>query len=207
MRPKILVFDAKPYDRKFLGEVNGQFGFELRFIESHLTSETQSLARGFDAVCIFVNDTADGPVIEGLHEDGVRLIALRCAGYNNVDMKAAFGKIHVVRVPAYSPRAVAEHAVGLMLTLNRKFHRAYYRVRDNNFSINGLIGFDMYGKTVGVVGTGKIGKTVIGVLSGFGMNVLAYDKYTDAASQGKKARAGSAVFWGQKAIARFRRNL
>jgi D-lactate dehydrogenase len=181
MQPRIIVFDTKPYDRTFLEKVNAGFGFELRFIENHLTAETRALAAGFDAACIFVNDSADATVIESLHEGGVKMIALRCAGYNNVDMKSAFGKIHVVRVPAYSPRAVAEHAVGLMLTLNRKFHRAYYRVRDNNFSINGLIGFDMYGKTIGVIGTGKIGKTAIEVLSGFGMNVLAFDKYPDQA--------------------------
>jgi D-lactate dehydrogenase len=181
MKPRIVMFDTKPYDREFFERENDSVGFDIMFIADRLSADTQSLTRDCDAVCVFVNDTLDAPVLDSLIANGVRLIALRCAGYNNVDMKHAFGKIHVVRVPAYSPHAVAEHAVALMLSLNRKIHRAYSRVRDNNFSINGLLGFDMFGKTAGIIGTGTIGKTAAEILSGFGMNVVAYDPHPDTA--------------------------
>lgn len=174
---KLLFFDTKPYDREFFERLNSQYGFEITWLENHLTGKTVSLTDGTDAVCVFVNDHIDEAIVERLYRNGVSLIALRSAGYNNVDLRAVYKKIHVVRVPSYSPQAVAEHAVALMLSLNRKTHRAYYRVRDNNFSINGFIGFDMSGKTAGVIGTGKIGQAIIGILLGFGMKILAYDIY------------------------------
>ncbi|MBN1895738.1 2-hydroxyacid dehydrogenase, partial [bacterium] len=179
MKPQIAFFDAKPYDREFFEEANRRFGYPITFYESHLTPDSAGLARGFDGVCVFVNDRLDASIIGRLHEMGIRLIALRSAGYNNVDLKAVYGRIHVVRVPAYSPHAVAEHAVALMLALNRKTHKAYNRTRDNNFTLSGLLGFDMYGKTAGVIGTGKIGRCAIGILRGFGMNILAFDKFPD----------------------------
>ena len=137
------------------------------------------LTQGVDAVCIFVNDTADAAVIDALVANGVKLLALRCAGFNNVDLNAARGKLPVVRVPAYSPYAVAEYTLALMLSLNRKIHRAYWRTRDGNFSLNGLMGFDMHGKTAGIIGTGKIAKILIHILKGLGMRVLANDLYPD----------------------------
>jgi len=176
---KILFYDTKPYDRESFDETNKAFGFEIEYFAGHLNENTARLSEGHQAVCAFVNDTIDEKTIRVLKECGVSLIALRSAGYNNVDLKAAHKNIHVVRVPAYSPYAVAEHAAALMLTLNRKTHRAYYRTRDGNFSISGLLGFDMHGKTVGVVGTGKIGKCLIAILKGFGCKVLAFDKYQD----------------------------
>ncbi len=174
----ISVFSAKPYDRSFFEEANKNFGFTLNFLETHLTAVTVSLAQGSEAVCLFVNDRCDAEILRRLHDLGIKFIALRCAGYNNVDTKTAaeFG-INVVRVPAYSPNAVAEHAVALMLTLNRKIHKAYNRVREENFSLSGLLGFDMHGKTVGIIGTGKIGQTVAKILSGFGCKLLGYDVF------------------------------
>ena len=174
---KIAFFDAKPYDIKSFDNENQSYGFAIKYFSEKLNPDTAQLASGYDAACAFVNDDLSAATIEKLCASGVKLIAMRCAGYNNVDLKESFGKIHVVRVPDYSPYAVAEHAVALMLSLNRKIHRAYYRVRDNNYSINGLLGFDMHGKTAGVVGTGKIGQVLIKILRGFGMNVLAYDLY------------------------------
>lgn len=179
MNKKIAFFDAKPYDKKSFIETNIKFGFDIIYFETHLNAQTAALSGDFDSVCAFVNDTIDSVVIEHLVEHGVQIIGLRCAGYNNIDFKAAYNKIRVVRVPAYSPYAVAEHAAALMLSLNRKTHKAYYRTRDGNFSINGLLGFDMHGKTAGVLGTGKIGKCLISILNGFGMNVLAFDPYPD----------------------------
>ncbi len=179
MNIKIAFFDAKVYDINSFNTTNKNFGFEIKYFEEHLNENTAKLTEGFNAVCAFVNDKINEYVINTLYNNGIKLIALRCAGYNNVDLKSAFGKIHTVRVPAYSPYAVAEHAVALMLTLNRKTHRAYTRTRDSNFNINGLLGFDMYGKTAGVIGTGKIGKVLINILKGFGMNILAYDLYPD----------------------------
>ncbi len=177
--PRIAFFDTKPYDRKFFDAADKKFGFPITYFEEHLGPGTASSTRGFNTVCIFVNDVVDADVIKVLHKNGVRLIALRASGYNNVDFRAAFGKIHVVRVPAYSPHAVAEHAVALMLALNRKTHRAYHRTRDSNFSIQGLLGFDMFGKTAGVIGTGAIGRELIRILKGFGIYVLAYDPGPD----------------------------
>lgn len=175
MKTKIAFFDTKPYDKEFFDEANRAFGFEIKYFEPHLTPDTAILTRGQTVVCAFVNDKITKDVIDELYKQGVKLIALRCAGYNNVDLKAATGKIRIVRVPSYSPAAVAEHAVGLMLCLNRKIHRAYSRIRENNFSIVGLLGFDMQGKTVGVIGCGQIGKVIVKILKGFGTEILAYD--------------------------------
>ncbi len=172
---KVAVFSAKNYDREFL-EVANTSRHEVRYFEPHLNEETVALAAGFGVVCVFVNDRVNASVIQKLASLGVRLIALRCAGYNNVDLKAA-GKhgITVSRVPGYSPYAVAEHTIGLMLSLNRKLHRAYNRVREGNFALDGLLGFDVHGKTVGIVGTGKIGTAVAHILTGFGCRTLAFD--------------------------------
>lgn len=178
---RVAVFSPKPYDRSFLHAANQAHGHDLVFLEPRLIQETAALAEGFPAVCIFVNDVANAEVLEALAKGGTRLIALRCAGFNNVDLAAAkrLG-ITVARVPAYSPYAVAEHTVGLMLTLNRKFHRAFNRVREGNFALDGLLGFDFHGRTVGVVGTGKIGAIVARIMQGFGCRVLAYDPYPNA---------------------------
>ncbi|MCP4049942.1 MAG: 2-hydroxyacid dehydrogenase [bacterium] len=172
---RIAFFDTKPYDINSFNQENSEFGFDIQYFEDKLNNKTVSLAKGFDAVCVFVNDDLNKTVIKKLTEYGIRIIALRCAGYNNVDFKAAFNNIHVVRVPDYSPYAVAEHSITLMLALNRKIHKAYYRTRDNNFNINGLLGFDMYRKTAGIIGTGKIGQILIKILKGFQMEVLACD--------------------------------
>ena len=171
-----------PYDKATFKAVNEQYGFDIKFYTGNLSLDNVSLTRDADAVCVFVNDNVDAELILRLKEHGVRLIALRCAGYNNVDIAAAQrAGIAVARVPAYSPHAVAEYAVALMLSLNRKIQRASWRTRDGNFSLNGLMGFDMYGKTLGVIGTGKIAKVLIGILRGFGMKILAYDLYPDCA--------------------------
>ncbi|WP_106830528.1 2-hydroxyacid dehydrogenase [Parabacteroides pacaensis] len=177
---KIAFFGTKPYDQKSFDEANKRFGFDIRYYKGQLNKNNLVLTQGVDAVCIFVNDTADAGIIEGMAKNGVRLLALRMAGFNNVDLAAAaeFG-IKVVRVPAYSPYAVAEYAVALMLALDRKIHRAYWRTRDGNFSLHGLMGFDMHGKTVGIIGTGKIAKILIKILNGFGMKILAYDVFPD----------------------------
>ena len=168
------------YDEASFNEKNSEYGFELRYYKGHLNLNNVILTQGVDAVCIFVNDTADAEVIRQMAANGVKLLALRCAGYNNVDLKAAAENgITVVRVPAYSPYAVAEYTVALMLSLNRKIPRATWRTRDGNFSLHGLLGFDMYGKTAGIIGTGKIAKKLITILRGFGMNILAYDLYPD----------------------------
>ena len=176
----IAFFDAKPYDIKSFDALTAESGIDITYFETHLSLVTVDLAAGFDAVCVFVNDMLSAAVIQRLVALEVGIVALRCAGYNNVDFKAASGLIHVVRVPDYSPYAVAEHAMALILGLNRKTHKAYYRTRDGNFSINGLLGFDLHGKTAGVVGTGKIGRCLIRILQGFGMEVLAYDPFPDA---------------------------
>lgn len=174
---KICFFDTKPYDKPFFEELKEKFDIEIEYFENKLGPKTAFMAKGFEAVVAFVNDTIDKETIDILYDNGVKLIAMRCAGYNNVDFKASFQKIHVVRVPAYSPYAIAEHAMALLLTLNRKIHRAYSRTRDFNFSLNGLVGFDLHGKTIGVVGTGKIGRIFIDICRGFGLKVLAYDPY------------------------------
>lgn len=182
MAYKIAVFDAKPYDRVTFDRVNEKYGFELTYHKEHLDINNVVLANGVDAVCIFVNAVVDSDVVAKLKSYGINLIALRCAGFNNVDILAAEKHgVKVVRVPDYSPHAIAEHTLALMLCLNRKVHRAFLRTRDGNFSLVGFEGFDMYGKTVGVIGTGKIGKVAIGLFKGLGMNVLAYDLYPDNA--------------------------
>ncbi|MDR2948694.1 MAG: 2-hydroxyacid dehydrogenase [Dysgonomonas sp.] len=182
MSYKIAVFDTKPYDRATFDKVNEKYGYELTYHKEHLDINNVLLASGSDAVCIFVNAVVDTAVVDKLASYGVKLIALRCAGFNNVDVRAASQKgIRVVRVPDYSPHAIAEHTLALMLCLNRKVHRAFLRTRDGNFSLVGFEGFDMYGKTIGVIGTGKIGKVAIGLFKGLGMNVLAYDLYPDTA--------------------------
>ncbi len=169
-------YDTKPYDREYFGPVAGEAGVGLRYHEFRLTEDTASTAAGSNVVCVFVNDRLDRGCLTRLSELGVKLVALRCAGFNNVDRGAA-GELGmtVVRVPAYSPHAVAEHAVALLLALNRKIHRAYNRVREQNFSLSGLVGFDLYGKTVGIVGTGKIGRAAAQIFRGFGCRVLAHD--------------------------------
>lgn len=174
---KFAFFDSKPYDKPFFEKYGSEKGVEFKFFETKLNPDTVKLAKGFDGVCIFVNDTVNAEVIDCLYEMGVNIVALRCAGFNNVDMKYAFGKLHVVRVPAYSPYAVAEHTMALLLTSVRRIHKSYIRTRDFNFSLSGLTGFDLHGKTVGVIGTGKIGRVFIDICRGFGMKVLAYDKY------------------------------
>lgn len=174
---KIAFYDTKPYDKIWFEPLSHEYSQSIKFFENKLNRDTAALAKGYKAVCVFVNDIIDKDTIDILYENGVEIIALRQAGYNNVDFKSAYGKIHVVRVPAYSPAAVAEHAMALLLTVNRKIHRAYSRTRENNFSINGLMGIDLRGKTAGIIGTGKIGKIFIEICKGFGMNVLAYDLY------------------------------
>ena len=176
---KIAFFDAREYDKKLFDEYNKKYGYEITYLESHLNAETAPLARGYDVVCVFVNDIVNESVITTLKECGVKLIALRCAGFNNVDIKHIDESIRVVRVPAYSPYAVAEHAVALLLDLDRKIYKAYQRTKKYNFTLNGLLGFDIHGKTVGVIGTGKIGKVFINIMKGFGTEVLAYDVYQD----------------------------
>jgi D-lactate dehydrogenase len=179
MHSTIAFFDAKPYDREIFNKVNKEYGFDIKYFKFNITPDNAVLAEGADVVCAFVNDMISEEVIERLHEYGIKLIALRSAGFNNVDLKAAYGKIAVARVPAYSPNAIAEHTVALMLSLNRKIHRAYWRTRDSNFALGGLMGFDMYNKYAGVIGTGKIGRVLVRILSGFGMKVLASDPYPD----------------------------
>lgn len=176
---KIAFFDTKPYDIPSFEHYGEQKGIKFKFFETKLNEDTVELARGFDGVCVFVNDTVNAAVIDGLSEMGVKMLALRCAGFNNVDVKHAFGKIHILRVPAYSPYAVAEHTAALLLTSIRRIHKAYIRSRDFNFSLTGMTGFDLHGKTVGIIGTGKIGKVFIDICKGFGMKVLAYDKFPD----------------------------
>ena len=172
---KVAVFSARKYDIEFLSAANDS-RHELRFLEPHLNPETAGLANGFAAVCVFVNDRLDDAVIATLSQSGVRLIALRCAGYNNLDLESASKhNLTVVRVPQYSPYAVAEHTLGLILALNRKLHRAYNRVREGNFALDSLLGFDLHGKAAGIIGTGKIGTVIARILAGFGCEVLAFD--------------------------------
>ncbi len=178
---KVAVFDTKQYDIPGFERYDSE-EINFKFFETKLTADTVKLAKEFDAVMVFVNDVVNKEVIDQLCEYGVKLVALRCAGFNNVDLAYAKGKITVVRVPAYSPYAVAEHTMALLLTSLRRIHKAYNRTREFNFSLNGLTGFDLYGKTVGVVGTGKIGKIFINICKGFGMNVIAYDLYPDKES-------------------------
>jgi D-lactate dehydrogenase len=176
MLMKVAVFSAERYDREFLNAANVAEGHQLKFFDSPLTCESANLAAGYDAVCIFVNDIADAAVLDVLQRGGTRLVALRCTGFNNVDLAAAqrLG-MKVVRVVTYSPYSVAEHAVALLLAINRKIHRAYNRTRDSNFALDGLMGFDFHGKTVAVIGTGKIGRVFAGIMMGFGCEVIGYD--------------------------------
>ena len=174
---RFAFFDAKPYDKPSFEKYGAENGVSFKYFETKLNEDTAELARGFDGVCVFVNDVVNAAVIDKLCELGVRVVALRCAGFNNVDMKYAFGRIHVLRVPAYSPYAVAEHAIAMLLTSVRRIHKAYIRTRDFNFSLSGMTGFDLHGKTVGVIGTGRIGRVFIDICRGFGMKVLAYDKF------------------------------
>ena len=174
---KIAFFDAKSYDMPGFDHYAENTGIKIKYFEARLNEDTASLAAGYDAVCVFVNDDVNAAVVNKLHELGIKMIALRCAGFNNVDLKACEGKIRVFRVPAYSPYAVAEHAMAMFLTINRRIHKAYIRTKEFNFSLNGLAGFDMHGKTVGIIGTGKIGRIFADICRGFGMNILAYDKF------------------------------
>ncbi|MBE6608578.1 MAG: 2-hydroxyacid dehydrogenase [Ruminococcaceae bacterium] len=174
---KIAFFDTKPYDKPSFEKYGKEKGITFKYFETKLNEDTVDLANGYDGVCVFVNDTVNAPVIDRLCEMGVKVVALRCAGFNNVDVKHAYGKIHVLRVPAYSPYAVAEHTMALLLTSIRRIHKAYIRTRDFNFSLAGMTGFDLHGKTVGVIGTGRIGRAFIDICRGFGMKILAYDKF------------------------------
>lgn len=174
---KIAFFDTKPYDRPSFDKFGKEYGVTFKYFETKLNEDTVELAQGYDGVCAFVNDTVNATVIDRLQEMGVRVLAMRCAGYNNVDVKHAFKRLHVLRVPAYSPYAVAEHTMAMLLTSIRRIHKAYIRTRDFNFSLAGMTGFDLHGKTVGVIGTGRIGRVFIDICRGFGMKVLAYDKF------------------------------
>ena len=179
---KLAFFDAQSYDMPGFDRYSKDTDWEIKYFETRLNEDTVSLCAGYDAVCVFVNDTVNSVVVNRLYELGVKVIVLRCAGFNNVDLYACKGKIQVFRVPAYSPHAVAEHAMALLLTINRRTHKAYIRTRDFNFRLQGLCGFDLYGKTVGVIGTGNIGQVFAGICKGFGMNVLAYDKFPNSAT-------------------------
>lgn len=174
---KFAFFDTKPYDKPSFEKFGKEHNVTFKYFETKLNEDTVELAHGYDGVCVFVNDTVNAAVIDRLCELGVRVVALRCAGFNNVDMKHAFGRIHVLRVPAYSPYAVAEHTMALLLTSIRRIHKAYIRTKDFNFSLSGMTGFDLHGKTVGIIGTGSIGRAFISICRGFGMKILAYDKF------------------------------
>ena len=174
---KVVLYDAKSYDIPSFEKYGAENGVSFKYIEAKLNEDTAELAGGADAVCVFVNDNVSAPVLDRLYELGVKTVALRCAGFNNVDLRHAFGRIHVVHVPAYSPYAIAEHAMALLLTSIRRIHKAYLRTRDFNFSLKNLAGFDLHGKTVGIVGTGKIGRVFADICRGFGMKILAYDKF------------------------------
>ena len=179
---KAAFFDTKPYDRIYFDALKNDYGVEIEYFESKLNPRTAVMAKGAKAVIAFVNDDVGAETISVLKENGVEIIAMRCAGYNNVDLAAAKGVMPVVRVPEYSPHAVAEHALALLLTLVRKTHKAYIRTRDYNFSLNGFVGFDLHGKTLGVIGTGKIGMTFVEICRGLGMNVIAYDPFPTQSS-------------------------
>ena len=174
---KLAFFDAKTYDMPGFDHYAAELGWEIKYFETRLNEDTAALAAGYDAVCAFVNDTLNASVVDQLCKLGVKVVVMRCAGYNNVDLRACQGRLPVYRVPAYSPYAVAEHAMALLLTINRRTHKAYNRTREFNFSLQGLAGFDLHGKTVGIIGTGKIGQVFAKICNGFGMNILAYDKY------------------------------
>ena len=173
--PEILFFDSKNYDKEFFSVANKSFNFPLKFLKNQLNIDTASLVKGYEVICTFVNDDLSSDVAKVLVENGVKLVALRCAGYNNVELKAFSSKIKIVRVPSYSPNAVAEHTLALIFSLNRKTYRSYVRTRDNNFAISGLMGFDLINKSAGIIGTGKIGRLVAEFLNALGMKVLVYD--------------------------------
>ncbi len=174
---KVAFFDTKPYDIKWFDKSNEKYNYKIKYFENKLNYDSSYMAKGYYIVVAFVNDTIDKNVIDVLCNNGVKLIAMRCAGYNNVDFKYAYGRIHIVRVPVYSPYAVAEHALAMLLTLNRKIHRAYIRTKEFNFNISGLEGFDIHGKKVGIIGTGKIGRTFMNAIRGLGPEIVCYDPY------------------------------
>jgi D-lactate dehydrogenase len=189
---RVALFSTKPYDRTSFLEANGPYGHDLTFLEPKLGADTSGLAAGFPVVCPFVNDNVDAPVVQALARQGTKLIALRSAGFNHVDLRAACeAGLTVVRVPAYSPHSVAEHTAALILGLNRKTHRAYARVRDGNFALDGLLGFDLHGRTVGVIGTGRIGTSLVRIMRGFGCRVLAMDVAENPACKAAGAEYGS----------------
>ena len=179
---KFAFFDTKSFDVPSFERLGKEVGIEFKFFETKLNRDTVNLAFGCDGVCVFVNDVVDSCVIDKLYKFGVKVVALRCAGYNNVDIKHAFSKVHILNVPAYSPYAVAEHTIAMLLSSVRRIHKAYNRTKDHNFSLTGLTGFDLHGKTVGVIGTGRIGKVFVNICKGFGMKVIANDKYPDEKS-------------------------
>ena len=176
-KTKIIFFDIKDYDKEFFKKYEKNYNFEMTFVKVRLTEETANLTKGYDVVCGFANDNINKETIDIMVENGIKLLAMRCAGFNNVSLKDIHNRFKVVRVPAYSPHAIAEYTVGLILAVNRKIHKAYVRTREGNFSINGLMGFDLDGKTAGIIGTGKIGQILIKILKGFDMKVIAYDLY------------------------------
>ena len=176
-KTKIIFFDIKDYDKEFFKKYVADYNFEMTFLKVRLTEETANLTKGYDVVCGFANDNINKETIDIMVENGIKLLAMRCAGFNNVSLKDIHNRFKVVRVPAYSPHAIAEYTVGLILAVNRKIHKAYVRTREGNFSINGLMGFDLDGKTAGIIGTGKIGQILIKILKGFEMKVIAYDLY------------------------------
>lgn len=176
-KTKVLFYDIKDYDKEFFKKYGKDYNIEMKFLREKLNDETVDLTKGFDVVCAFTNDDINKNVINGMAENGIKLLAMRCAGFNNVDLKAIKNRFKVVRVPAYSPYAIAEYTVGMILSLNRKIHKAYVRTREGNFSINGLMGFDLHEKTVGIIGAGKIAQVLIKILKGFGTKVIAYDPY------------------------------
>ena len=176
-KTKIIFFDIKDYDKEFFKKYEKDYNFEMTFLKVRLTEETANLTKGYDVVCGFANDNINKETIDIMAKNGIKLLAMRCAGFNNVSLKDIHNRFKVVRVPAYSPHAIAEYTVGLILAVNRKIHKAYVRTREGNFSINGLMGFDLDGKTAGIIGTGKIGQILIKILKGFDMKVIAYDLY------------------------------
>ena len=178
-KTKIIFFDIKDYDKEFFKKYEKNYNFEMTFLKVRLTEETANLTKGYDVVCGFANDNINKETIDIMVENGIKLLAMRCAGFNNVSLKDIHNRFKVVRVPAYSPHAIAEYTVGLILAVNRKIHKAYVRTREGNFSINGLMGFDLDGKTAGIIGTGKIGQILIKILRGFDMKVIAYDLYSN----------------------------
>ena len=176
-KTKIIFFDIKEYDKEFFKKYGVNFNFEMTFLKVKLSEETANLTKGYDVVCGFTSDDINKETIDIMANNGIKLLAMRCAGFNNVSLKDIHNRFKVVRVPAYSPHAIAEYTVGLLMSVNRKIHKAYARTREGNFSINGLVGFDLYKKTAGIIGTGKIGQILIKILKGFDMNVVAYDLF------------------------------